>query len=115
MNAVQAVHKLLLLRHRYQSSICAVKTQIFIFLLSKPMERRKNFNCFFEFVSMDDLTFRQKQKKIMVTGTLRKTFMHGPSFFSFHFSILVSFPKLTIFIILCLCMDCKMWKITALT
>ena len=27
------------------------------------MERRKKFNCFFEFVSMDDLTFRQKQKK----------------------------------------------------
>ena len=28
------------------------------------MERRKKFNCFFfEFVSMDDLTFRQKKKK----------------------------------------------------
>ena len=25
---------------------------------------------FFEFVSIDDLTFRQKQKKIRVTGTL---------------------------------------------
>ena len=47
MNAMQAVHKLLVLRHRYQSSICSVKTQIFIFLGSKPMERRKKFNCFF--------------------------------------------------------------------
>ena len=70
MNAVQAVHKLLVLRHRYQSSVCSVITQIFIFLRSKPMERRKKFNCFFEFVSIDDLTFRQKQKKIRVTGTL---------------------------------------------
>ena len=36
------------------------------------MERRKKFNCFFfEFVSMDDLTFRQKKKNIRVTGTLK--------------------------------------------
>ena len=42
--------------------------------------------------------------------------MHGPSFFSFHFlSFSISFPKLTIFTILRLCMACKMWKITALT
>ena len=72
MNAAQAVHKLLVLRHRYQSSICSVETQIFIFFRSKPMERRKRFNCFFffEFVSMDDLTFREIEKKIRVTGTL---------------------------------------------
>ena len=44
------------------------------------------------------------------------TFMHGPSFFSFHFlSFSISFPKLTIFTILRLYMACKMWKITALT
>ena len=42
-----SVHKLLVLRHRYQSSICSVKTQIFIFLRTKPMDRRKKFNCFF--------------------------------------------------------------------
>ena len=59
MNTVQAVHKLLVLRHRYQSSICSVKTQIFIFLWSKPMERVRSI-VFFEFVSMDDLTIRQK-------------------------------------------------------
>ena len=47
MNAVQPVHKLLVLRQRYQSSVCSVKTQIFIFLRSKPKERRKKFNCFF--------------------------------------------------------------------
>ena len=34
------------------------------------MERRKSSIVFFEFVSMDDLTFRQKEKKIRVTGTL---------------------------------------------
>ena len=44
------------------------------------------------------------------------TFMYGPSFFSFHiFSFSISFPKLTIFIILRLYVACKMWKITALT
>ena len=44
------------------------------------------------------------------------TFMHGPSFFSFHFlSFFISFPKLTIFTILRLYMACKMWKITAHT
>ena len=44
------------------------------------------------------------------------TFMHGPSFFSFHFlPFSISFPKLTIFTILRLCMTCKMWKIIALT
>ena len=37
------------------------------------------------------------------------TFIHGPSFFSFHFfSFSISFPKLTIFTILRLCMACKM-------
>ena len=42
--------------------------------------------------------------------------MHGPSFFSFQFMPFSnSFPKLTIFTILLLCMACKMWKITALT
>ena len=42
--------------------------------------------------------------------------MHGPSFFSFHFLLVsISFPKLTIFTILRLCMACKMWKITART
>ena len=46
---------------------------------------------------------------------IRNTFMHGPSFFSFHFlSFSISFPKLTIFTILRLYMACKMWKITAL-
>ena len=40
------------------------------------------------------------------------TFLHGPSFFSFHFlSFSISFPKLTIFTILRLYMACKMWKI----
>ena len=44
------------------------------------------------------------------------TFMHGPRFFSFQFSLFsISFPKLTIFTILRLYMACKMWKITALT
>ena len=43
------------------------------------------------------------------------TFMHGPSFFLFHLSFSISFPKLTIFTILRLYMACKMWKITALT
>ena len=42
------------------------------------------------------------------------TFMHDPSFFSFHF-FSFSFPKLTIFTILRPHMACKMWKITALT
>ena len=47
---------------------------------------------------------------------LMNTFMHGPSFFSFHFlSFSISFPKLTIFTILRLYMACKMWKITELT
>ena len=35
MNDVQAVHKLLVLRHRYQSLIRSVKTQIFIFFAIK--------------------------------------------------------------------------------
>ena len=44
------------------------------------------------------------------------TFMHGSSFFLFHFlSFSISFPKLTIFTILRLYMACKMWKIIALT
>jgi len=44
------------------------------------------------------------------------TFMHGPSFFSFHFfSFSIFSLKLTIFTILRLYMACKMWKITALT
>ena len=45
------------------------------------------------------------------------TFVHGPSFIAFHFfsSFSISFPKLTIFTILCLYMAFKMWKITALT
>ena len=36
------------------------------------MERRKKFNCFFLefFVIHGDLTFREKKKKIRVTGTL---------------------------------------------
>ena len=49
-----------------------------------------------------------------IQGSVR--FMHGWSFFSFHFlSFSISFPKLTIFTILRLYMACKMWKITALT
>ena len=65
MNAVQAVHKLLVLRHRYQSSICSVKTQIFIFFRSKPMERRKNlkFNCFFWICIHGWLNFSSKIEK----------------------------------------------------
>ena len=43
-------------------------------------------------------------------------FMHGLSFFSFHFlSFSISFLKLTDFTNLRLYMACKMWKITALT
>ena len=34
------------------------------------MERRKSSTVFFKLVSIDDLTFRQKQKKIRVTRTL---------------------------------------------
>ena len=63
MNAMQAVHKLLVLRHRYQSSICSVKTQIFIFLGSKPMERRKKFNCFFWICIQGWLNFSSKIEK----------------------------------------------------
>jgi len=57
------VHKLLVLRHRYQSSICSVKTQIFIFLRWKPMERRKKFNCFFWICIHGWLNFSSKIEK----------------------------------------------------
>ena len=60
---MQAVHKLLVLRHRYQSLICSVKTQIFIFLRSKPMERRKKFNCFFWICIHGCLNFSSKIEK----------------------------------------------------
>ena len=63
MNAVQAVHKWLVLRHRYQSSVCSVKTQIFIFLRSKPMERHKKFNCFFLICIHRWLNFSSKTEK----------------------------------------------------
>ena len=63
MNAVQDVHKLLVLRYRYQSSICSVKTQIFIFLRSKPMERRKKFKCFFWIWIHGWLSFSSKKEK----------------------------------------------------
>ena len=40
-------------------------------------------------------------------------FMHGPSFFPFHFFLFsISFLKLTIFTILRLYVACKMWKFT---
>ena len=60
--------------------------------------------------------FGWNRSKVVWGSKLRNTFMHGPSFFSFHLlSFSISFPKLTIFTILRLYMPCKMWKITALT
>ena len=57
-----------------------------------------------------------KQIQGSVRVKLMNTFMHGPSFSSFHFlSFSISFPKLTIFTILRLYMASKMRKITALT
>ena len=54
--------------------------------------------------------------KFRFSGTLRNTFVHGPSFISFHFlSFSISFPKLAIFTILRLNMACKIWETTALT
>jgi len=59
---------------------------------------------------------KQIQGSVRVKIKEYNTFMHGPSFFSFHFlSLSISFPKLTIFTILRFYMACKMWKITART
>ena len=60
--------------------------------------------------------FGWNRSKVVWGSKLMNTFMHSPSFFSFHFfSFSISFPKLTIFTILRLYMAWKMWKITALT
>ena len=59
--------------------------------------------------------FGLDRSKVRQGSELMNTFMHGPSFFSFHFlSFSISFPKLSIITILRLYMACKMWKITAL-
>ena len=55
--------------------------------------------------------FGWNRSKVVWGSKLRNTFMHGPSFFSFHFlSFSISCPKLTIFTILGLYMPCKMGK-----
>ena len=59
--------------------------------------------------------FGWNRSKVVWGSKLMNTFMHGPSFFSFHFSFSISFSKLTIFTILRLYVAWKMWKITALT
>ena len=59
MNAVQAVQKL----------------QVYVIGTSPRSARSKDVKssiAFLAFVSMDDLTFRQKEKKIRVTGTPAK-------------------------------------------
>ena len=60
--------------------------------------------------------FGCNRSKVVWGLKLMNTFMHGPSFFSFHFlSFSIPFTKLTIFAILRLYTACKMWRITALT
>ena len=46
------------------------KLRFLSFSDQNPWKDVKSSIVFFEFVSIDDLTFRQKQKKIRVTGTL---------------------------------------------
>ena len=46
------------------------KLRFLSFCDQNPWKDVKSSIVFFEFVSMDDLTFRQKEKKIRVTGTL---------------------------------------------
>ena len=57
--------------------------------------------------------FGWNRSKVVWGSKLMNTFMHGPSFFSFHFfSFSISVSKLTIFTNLHPYVACKMWKIT---
>ena len=58
--------------------------------------------------------FGWNRSKVVWGSKVRNTFMHGPSFFSFHFlSFSISFPKLAVFTILRLYMACNMWEISS--
>ena len=71
MNAVQAVHKLYWYYVIGTSPRSArSKLRFLSFCDQNPWKDVKSSIVFLKFVSMDDLTFRQKQKKIRVTGTL---------------------------------------------